>query len=201
VRLRWLVGLLWLAVLWGLGSPVAPLTAVPLSGKSLRELAHLAQAARDDRHIRPGNPAYIVGGLDHCDDRTWPLLDRPTQSRRQVARRRSALPGRQSRTRTCKLVTGRDGGLAPDQVCICITVTASLSRKQSMQNRHHGRRTTWAPLAMTQNPAAFPHLQHDFMVPFACDHGLRRSPRRGYDPGFAPVLLRREAMPQNLPAF
>ncbi len=32
-----------------------------------------------------------------------------------------------------------------------------------MHDRHHGRRTIWASLAMTQNPAAWSHLQHDFI--------------------------------------
>jgi hypothetical protein len=46
---------------------------------------------------------------------------------------------------------------------ILVIVTSSVSRNSVMQDRHQGRRTTRALLAMTQNPAAFLHLQHTCM--------------------------------------
>jgi hypothetical protein len=46
---------------------------------------------------------------------------------------------------------------------ILVIVTSSVSRNALMQDRHQGRRTTRASLTMTQNPAAFLHLQHACM--------------------------------------
>lgn len=61
----------------------------------------------------------------------------------------------------------RDGAVR-GAASILVIVTSAPPRNSAMQDRHHGRRTTWAFLAMTQNPAAFLHLQHACMdVPLA----------------------------------
>src|SRR5215467_12293517 len=66
-----------------------------------------------------------------------------------------------------------------------------------MQDKHHGRRTTWASLAITQKPAAPLHLQHACMIPSRSRNWLPASPA-SVSPSCAALVPRAAAPMQYL---